>query len=132
MSASVNIQTRRVNNVLAIPINAVTTRDSSAAPKGKDAKDQKPGTEGNEEAPAAAAKETGINEVVFVLQKDGTVKLQAVKTGIQDDTNIEILSGLKEGDEVISAPYSAVSKALENGKKVKVVPKEQLFEGPKK
>lgn len=126
MSASVNIQTRTVNNVLAIPINAVTTRDSSAqAAKNKEKK------EGEEEQDITAAK-AAVNEVVFVLQPDKTVKMVTVKTGIQDDSNIQILSGLKEGDEVISAPYSAVSKGLENGKKVKVVPKEQLFEGQKK
>ncbi|RFS24050.1 efflux RND transporter periplasmic adaptor subunit [Chitinophaga silvatica] len=130
MSASVNIQTRRVANVLAIPINAVTTRDSSNTNKnGKDKKEKKNDEEEKDLAPAS---KTAINEVVFLLQKDGTVKMQTVKTGIQDDSYIEILSGLKEGDEVISAPYSAVSKTLENGKKVKVVPKEQLFEGQKK
>lgn len=127
MSASVNIQTRTVKNALAIPINAVTTRDSAAnAARNKEKK------EGESEEQAITPTKANINEVVFVLQKDNTVKMVTVKTGIQDDSNIQILSGLNEGDEVISAPYSAVSKGLENGKKVKVVPKEQLFEGQKK
>jgi HlyD family secretion protein len=127
MSASVNIQTRTVKNALAIPINAVTTRDSSAnAARTKEKK------EGESEEQSITPAKASINEVVFVLQKDNTVKMVTVKTGIQDDSNIQILSGLNEGDEVISAPYSAVSKGLENGKKVKVVPKEQLFEGQKK
>jgi HlyD family secretion protein len=69
--------------------------------------------------------------VVFVLQPDKTVKQVKVNTSIQDINYIEIVRGLKEGDEVITGPYGTVSKILKNGTKVKVVPKEQLFE-PKK
>jgi len=120
MSASVDIQTRRKNNVLAVPINAVTTRDIVDSSKAVGAKKED----------LAAAKESGkdLKEVVFVLQPDKTVKLVTVTTGVQDDTNIEVLSGLKAGDQVISAPYSAVSKDLDQGKKVRVVPKKELFE----
>jgi HlyD family secretion protein len=110
MSASVDIQTSRKNDVLAVPINAVTTRDmdSTGAKKG-DSKTQ--------------------TEVVFVLQPDNTVKQVPVKVGLQDDNNIEILSGLQTGEKVISAPYTALKSQLENGKKVKVVDKKELFEG---
>ena len=66
--------------------------------------------------------------MVFVLYNDGTVKKVVVKSGIQDISYIEIVSGLKAGDEVVIGPYSAVSKNLKNGIKVKVVPKEKLFE----
>ncbi|MCF6402100.1 efflux RND transporter periplasmic adaptor subunit [Chitinophaga filiformis] len=120
MSASVDIQTRRKNNVLAVPINAVTTRDIVDSSKAVGAKKED----------LAAAKESGkdLKEVVFVLQADKTVKLVTVTTGVQDDANIEVLSGLKPGDQVISAPYSAVSKDLDQGKKVRVVPKKELFE----
>ncbi len=121
MSASVDIQTRHVNNILAIPINAVTTRDTDS-------------TKGDKKTDTAAAgsSKSGTKEVVFILQPDNTVKMVQVTTGVQDDTNIEILSGLKEGEQVISAPYSAVSRTLSNGKKVKVVPKTQLFESTQK
>jgi HlyD family secretion protein len=121
MSASVDIQTRRKNNVLAVPINAVTTRDVVDSSKAVGAKKED----------LAAAKESGKNqkEVVFVLQADKTVRQTIVTTGVQDDANIEILSGLKPGETIISAPYSAVSKDLEQGKKVNVVPKKELFEG---
>ncbi|WP_291908128.1 efflux RND transporter periplasmic adaptor subunit [Chitinophaga sp. CB10] len=125
MSASVDIQTRHVNNVLAIPINAVTTRDQDTVKGEKKVQDNT--TPGSSESTKPE-----LNEVVFVLQKDMTVKMVKVTTGVQDDTNIEILSGLKEGDEIITAPYSAVSRTLSNGKKVKVVPKAQLFEGTQK
>jgi HlyD family secretion protein len=63
-----------------------------------------------------------------VVQADGTVKKTVVRTGIQDLNYIEILGGLKPGDQVVSEPYTAVSKTLKDGMKVKVVPKEELFE----
>ncbi|KAA2245233.1 HlyD family efflux transporter periplasmic adaptor subunit [Chitinophaga agrisoli] len=127
MSASVDIQTRRKSKVLSVPINAVTTREAETA---KAAADRKKGQEGDQvETTAPAAKDT--KEVVFVLQKDNTVKQVEVKTGIQDDNNIEILSGLQPGEQVVSAPYAAVSRDLKTGKKVKVVPAAQLFEGTK-
>jgi HlyD family secretion protein len=66
--------------------------------------------------------------VVFVLNKEGTVEMRVVKTGIQDINNIEILSGLKDGDQVVTAPYNAVTKTLKTGTKVKVVSKDKLFE----
>ena len=58
-------------------------------------------------------------ECVFVKNKD-EAKLKVVKTGIQDDTNIEIISGLNEGDEIITGPYSVVSKTLKSGDKIEV------------
>ncbi|NML35949.1 efflux RND transporter periplasmic adaptor subunit [Chitinophaga sp. G-6-1-13] len=120
MSASVDIQTRHENNVLAIPINAVTTRDADSTKNSGEKK--KDDTKSKSE----------MNEVVFVLQKDNSVKMVPVKTGVQDDSYIQILAGLQEGDQVISAPYSAVSRTLNNGKKVKVVAKDKLFEGQTK
>jgi HlyD family secretion protein len=115
MSASVDIQTRRKNNVLAVPINAVTTREISDTVHKK-----KEGVEVDDKI---------SKEVVFILQPDNTVKQVEVTTGVQDDVNIEILSGLKPGDKVISAPYAAVSKDLGDKKKVIIVPKKELFEG---
>jgi HlyD family secretion protein len=65
------------------------------------------------------------------LQKDNTVKKIKVKTAIQDLNNIEIVEGLKEGDQIITGPYTIVSKTLKDGKLVKVVAKEKLFEDKK-
>jgi HlyD family secretion protein len=62
------------------------------------------------------------------MQKEGTVKKIVVQSGIQDINFIEVKSGLKEGDEVVTDPYTAVSKTLKDGMKVKVVPKDKLFE----
>jgi HlyD family secretion protein len=132
MSANADIQTNTHSQVVAVPINAVTTRDKSdTLPVGKDAKvskkeEKKPEDENTDEP--AIAKVDELEEVVFALQKDGTVKRVKVKSDIQDLNHIEILDGLKEGDEVIVGPYSTVSKILRTGMKVKVVKKEELFE----
>ena len=125
MNASADIQTKTHANVIAVPINAVTTRDkkSDKAPEKKDKKEE----EGFAQ-PLMAFADDDIEEVVYVLQKDGTVKKVKVSTSIQDLNYIEVTSGLKEGDEVITGPYNVVSKTLKDGDKVKVVPKESLFE----
>jgi HlyD family secretion protein len=133
MSANADIQTNTHSKVLAVPINAVTTRDKSdtlavgkEASKEKKNADKKP--EGAETDEPAITNVDDLEEVVFVLQKDQTVKRVKVKSAIQDLNNIEIVDGLKEGEEVIVGPYSTVSKLLRNGMKVKVVKKEELFE----
>lgn len=129
MNASADIKTKRVDNVLAVPIGAVGARvkgsDKNMADKQKEEKD-KQGADADVMVEAGGGDE--LEEVVYVLQKDGTVKKAVVKTGIQDINYIEILSGLNAGDEVVSAPYNAISKTLKDGAKVKVVAKEKLFE----
>jgi HlyD family secretion protein len=69
-----------------------------------------------------------LDEVVFLLQPDKTVKQVPVKTDIQDINYIEIINGLKQGEEVVTGPYGTVSKILNNGSKVTVVDKDKLFE----
>ena len=69
--------------------------------------------------------------MVFTLQPDGTVKKVKVKTAIQDINYIEIVDGLKDGQQVVTGPYGTVSKTLKDGTKVSVVPKEKLFETKK-
>lgn len=123
MSANVNIQTKRESHVLSVPIAAVTMQKSSP-----DSTHHKSGA--NRPDSVSNNMNSGNNgaEVVYVVQKDGTVKALPVTTGIQDDNYIQILSGLSSGQEVVSAPYTAISQLLHNGSKVKVVPKNQLFE----
>ncbi|MBP7166121.1 MAG: efflux RND transporter periplasmic adaptor subunit [Bacteroidia bacterium] len=124
MSATVDIRTRRTSGVLTVPIQAVTTRDSV---KSDDSKKEDDGQKTVAELNASSK----INEVVFVLV-DGKAKLRRVKSGIQDSQYIEIKEGLKEGEEIISGPYAAVSRTLKNDMVVKVVQKEELFEKEKK
>jgi len=69
-------------------------------------------------------------ECVFIYV-DGIVKLQKVKTGIQDNSYIEILNGIEESQEIISGPYSAISKRLKDGKEVEKVDKKELFTAEK-
>lgn len=128
MSANADIQTRTKQNVLSIALNAVTTRDKKSDKAPGDNKDDK---KTDQTTVKSTSLDDDIEEVVFVLQKDNKVKKVKVKTGIQDLNNIEILEGLKEGDEVITGPYSIVSKTLKDGNLVTVVPKDKLFEEKK-
>ena len=101
MSASVSIRTETRNNVLAIPIQCITTR--------------------SELLPDSIRMQLGPNELaeqVFVLQEDNTVRSCRVTSGLQDHMHIEILQGLTEKDKVVTGPYSAISRTLENGTKV--------------
>jgi HlyD family secretion protein len=119
MSASADIQTEIHTNVLSVPINAVTTRDSTQT----DTKSTTTTT-----ADATTVNSDNLSIVVFVLSKDGTLKKVPVKTGIQDINYIEITDGLQPGDEVITGPYDTVSKLLKEGDKVKVVDKKDLYD----
>jgi HlyD family secretion protein len=129
MNASADIKTKRHDNVLSIPIMSVNARvrgsDKSMADRKKEEQEKKPEDNPMANEPVVASDE--LEEIIFVLQKDGTVKKRVVKTGIQDINNIEILEGLNEGDEVITGPYNAISEKLKDGMKVKVVSKEELF-----
>lgn len=113
MSASVDVQTRKEANTLAVPVNAVTTREwPDSVRKQKDAI-------GDDE----------IRQVVFVYDaKAQKVTIRDVKTGIQDNEYIQITDGLKEGEQVVIAPYGAVARTLKNDTKVTVVDKDKLYE----
>ena len=93
-----------------------------------DKKDKKTATSTTDNPQMATRNVDEVEEVVFVLQADGTVRRVKVRTDIQDISYIEVVDGLKPDDKVITGPYTTVSKSLRNGMKVKVVPKEELFE----
>lgn len=126
MNASAAINTTKKENVLAVPIGAVTARLPNTGLTREDAEKEKLDRQQDETNNTAEVME--LEEVVFVLQPDQVVKKVAVVTGIQDIGYIEIVSGLKEGDEVITAPFVTLSKTLKEGTKVKVVPRDKLFE----
>jgi len=137
MTASADIQTNTHFNVISVPINSVTTRDRNSNNTTDNSKKQADNKNGDnpdnsdDNSTTVKAASSDLDEVVFLLQADGTVKKAKVKTGIQDINNIEILDGLKEGDTVITGPYSTVSKILKDGTKVQVVAKDKLFEAKK-
>jgi HlyD family secretion protein len=129
MTASADIQTKTHKDVLSVPINAVTTREKNAAAAAA-AKDKKPVQDNMGDVKPVVS--TGdLDEVVFLLQADKTVKQVPIKTDIQDINNIEIVNGLKLDEEVVTGPYGTVSKILKNGTKVLVVDKDKLFEAKK-
>lgn len=112
MTATVDIVTKTKTNVLAVPISSVVVKSDTTAVK-----------EIKKEDPKASAEKTPTPksdkklECVFVKVGD-KAKIRIIKTGIQDDTNIEVITGLKKGDVVITGPYTTVSKDLNSGDKV--------------
>lgn len=131
MSASVDIQTKRVLDVTGIPIQAVTTRNKDSVSTKSEEENRRGVKVHNEnEEREAKKKEEKILEYVFVLE-NGQVKQTEVITGIQDNEYIEIKSGVKPGDEIVCGPYSAVSKTLRDKSKVKVVKREDLYKTDK-
>ncbi|WP_140484772.1 efflux RND transporter periplasmic adaptor subunit [Flavobacterium sp. GSA192] len=114
MTATVDIITKTKKNVLAVPISSVVVKSDTTAVAVSDKEFPNPDEE-KKEAPKSDKK----YECVFLKVGD-KAKIKIVKTGIQDDTNIEILSGVKKGDEVITGPYTIVSKELNSGNKVTV------------
>ena len=121
MSASADIQTKTQKNVLSIPINAVTVRDINDSTTKK--------IETKADADNTVTKNLDdVEVVVFVVDKKFKVRKVKVKTGIQDINYIEIIEGLKEGDQVVSGPYEVVNKTLKDSMEVKIVDKKELFE----
>ena len=116
MTATVDIETKRSTDVLAVPISAIVIKDDTTSTQ-KDivAEIEKEEAEKKGKTPKKDIK----FECVFVKVGD-KAKIRVVTTGIQDDTNIEILTGLKKGDEIIVGPYTLVSKELKPNDKVRL------------
>jgi HlyD family secretion protein len=115
MSVTAEIETRSKSNVLAVPIMAVTTRMKKEESKKEAPKEQVAAANPKEKKKEEPKK---ANEVVFLVNGEAA-KSAVVKTGISDDTYIEISEGLTEGQEIVSGGYAAVSRQLEDGKKIK-------------
>ncbi len=106
MTATVDVITNKKSNVIGVPISAIVIKTDTTDSK-------KPYT--------GEVANTNTEKFEAVYVKEGEeAKLRIVKTGIQDDSNIEILSGLKEGETVITGPYNTVTKLLKQGDKVQV------------
>lgn len=140
MSATVDIQTKRASKVLTVPIQAVTTRDTTEKKSVTGKKDKKEEKEVDvddngeimQDTKADTSKNKNKSECVFVIE-NGKAKMKPVKIGIQDLNYMEIISGINDSDKVVVAPYTAISRTLKDGSVVEVVKKEDLFEGePKK
>jgi len=129
MSATVDIQTERKENVLTLPIQAITIQADSS--KSDMAMKSDGEGENKDEAKATNAeskKSDKPKEIVFVVNKNNKVKQVPVTTGIQDDTYIEIISGALDSMDVVVAPFSVISRRLKDSTLVQKVPKDKLFD----
>jgi len=125
MTATVDIITTRKENVIGVPISAIVMKSDTTATNKYEVKDEKPDDK------KVVAKTDKKFECVFV--KDGDkAKIRIVKTGIQDNTNIEVISGIKKGDVIIVGPYTTVSKDLNSGDKVVIADSKSKEKEPKK
>lgn len=136
MSATVDIRTRQVKDVLSVPIQAVTTRTKSELEeKTEDRKEERkrPKSDSEEvdedeeaETVDKPKKDEEALELVFVVD-NGKVVAKMVTTGIQDNEFIEIISGVEADEKVVTAPYRSISKKLAPGDDVEVVSEEDLY-----
>ncbi|MFZ5429659.1 MAG: efflux RND transporter periplasmic adaptor subunit [Bacteroidota bacterium] len=117
MSASVDILTNTREQVITVPVQAVTTRIPEK-PRGQ-------------VVAAGTALADERQEVVFRIE-EGRARKVVVKTGIQDKNYIEITEGLSAGDDIIAGPFNVVSRTLNDSMLVKVVTEDELFKVSKK
>jgi HlyD family secretion protein len=128
MTATVDIITTRKENVVAVPISAVVMRTDTTAAR-KNYMDEKADKDGESDVPVV--KNEKRYECVFVKSGE-KVNLKIITTGIQDDTYIEVLSGLKKGETIVTGPYTTVTKELNPGDVVFVKSKEDTAAEKKK
>lgn len=132
MSATVDVETKTVENVVAVPIQSVTVRSRQGAQTIAEQAEQraKQSTENRGEGAATAINEkqkrererddrAALQRVAFIRAGE-TVRMVPVETGIGDTTHLEIKSGLKEGDEVVSGPFGVITRTLKDGMKVRL------------
>ncbi|CAN5583635.1 efflux RND transporter periplasmic adaptor subunit [soil metagenome] len=127
MTASVEVLTNRKENVLSVPLASVTTRNPEAKGEIKNDNNNNGPGGGNSNRAVDTGKKTAVSKdkiVVFVNDK-GKAKMVEVKTGISDYDNIEILSGVEDGQEVVIGPFLAVSKRLKDGDAIKQMVKKE-------
>ncbi|WP_309607582.1 efflux RND transporter periplasmic adaptor subunit [Flavobacterium sp.] len=129
MTATVDIITTRKENVVAVPISAVVMRTDTTSSRKKLIDEKSNGDDETTDAPVI--KNEKRYECVFV-KVDNKVKLRIISTGIQDDTYIEVLSGLKSGETIVTGPYTTVTKDLNPDDEVFVKSKEEIAKDKKK
>lgn len=123
MTASVEIQTATKNNVLSVPLAAVTTRspDNAKPVEKKDNDDRN-----NRQVVDESKKQQKQEDKIVVFVNDGSkAKMVEVKTGISDYDNIEIISGIADSVEVVTGPFLVVSKRLKDGDEIKLIEKKK-------
>lgn len=123
MSATVDVYTETVVDVVAVPIQAVTVRNLSGISlqdtNGDADTEEENGEEAAPDSAQAGPGQEELSKVVFVIV-DGTARVVEVETGISDDTHIEVATGLAIGDQVVTGPYSAVSRTLNHKDQIRI------------
>ncbi|HBI01365.1 MAG TPA: efflux RND transporter periplasmic adaptor subunit [Flavobacterium sp.] len=126
MTATVDIITKRKEKVIAVPISAVVMKSDTLSSNKVEVKPEE-----GDNTEAVVQKTDKKLECVFV--KDGDkARIRIIKTGIQDDSNIEVIQGLKKGDVVIVGPYTTVTKDLNSGDLVFIKTEEEKTKEKKK
>ena len=141
MSANADVETKTVENVVAVPIQSVTVRAKSSNKTVEQvAKDREKATADNKGEGAASAvnakqqkqadkaDKDNLQRVVFVKEGD-IVKQVTVETGVQDTAHIEIKSGLTAGQEVVSGSFGVITRTLKDGMAVTL---DKSKKGPEK
>jgi HlyD family secretion protein len=114
--------------VLTLPIQAITTRADTTGKTTSDRRQaQTKSGDGETKIVSKNAGDEKITEYVFLYEEE-KARMVAVKSGIQDNTYIQVVEGLEEDQEVITGPYRAVSRTLENGQAVQAVSKDKLYD----
>lgn len=127
MNARAEIKTMRKENIMSVPVGAVASR-AKGSELNIDEKKKEKKKESDELASDPSINTDELEEVVFVITNENKVERRVVITGIQDLNHIEIVSGLKDGEKVVTGPYNSVSRTLRSGQQVRVVSKDELFE----
>lgn len=126
MTASLEILTDHKDNVLAIPLSAVASRSLTKEGKKKDKRAPEEKTEAEKRREENSQEKA---EVVFVFANQ-KVEMRKVKTGIADFEQVEVLEGLKEGEKIVTGPFTAITKNLEDGDEVRIKDKTAKKSGP--
>lgn len=121
MSTTVDVYTQRENDVIRVPIQSVTVREKNRLNKKKDVEDH---SGEDEKGSGKEGDDKSMVEVVFIIEGNEAIA-RRVKLGISDDSHYAVLSGINEGDEVITAPFKAINKTLKNGDRVKLKEKDE-------
>ncbi len=122
MSVNVDIETQTVKQVVSVPVQAVTVRMRDTGKTAEQAQEERRKDQGGVSSPDADKADRKKLERVVFLKQGNLAKMTAVRTGISDDSYLQILSGVSPGVEVISGPYNAISKDLKDGAEIRIEP----------
>ena len=119
MSATADIETERVQNALVVPIQSVTLREPDSAGNFRRSAEEEPREQEDQNENSTPWPDKGSRQGVFVVENN-TSLFRPVETGTTDNTHIVILKGVKEGEEVVSGSYTAITRLLKDGSRVKL------------